>query len=211
MPILPIDAGRYGTPEMRKVFEEETRLQKLLDVEAALIWALGEVGLYPKEKVEKVLEKASTKYVKPERVAKIEKKIKHDVMAVVEALAEACGEEGGFIHFGATSNDILDTATALQFKDALTILETKLWKLEEILMSLTEKHKKTLMIGRTHGQHALPITLGLKFAVWMREISRYIQRLEECKKRVSWKVNWCCGNPSWFWQGWTKNSETCYG
>ncbi|RJX15812.1 adenylosuccinate lyase [Candidatus Bathyarchaeota archaeon] len=184
MPILPIDAGRYGTPEMRKVFEEETRLQKLLDVEAALIWALGEVGLYPKEKVEKVLEKASTKYVKPERVAEIERKIKHDVMAVVEALAEACGEEGGFIHFGATSNDILDTATALQFKDALTILETKLWKLEEILMSLTEKHKKTLMIGRTHGQHALPITLGLKFAVWMREISRYIQRLEECKKRV---------------------------
>lgn len=184
MPILPIDSGRYGTPEMRRIFEEEYRLQKLLDVEAALVWSLGEVGLFPREKVGKVLEKASTKYVKLERVKEIEKAIRHDVMAVVEALAEVCGEEGALIHFGATSNDILDTATALQFKEALQIVELKLWRLEEILMGLAEKHKKTVMVGRTHGQHALPITLGLKFAVWMREISRYIQRLRECRKRV---------------------------
>ena len=184
MSILPIDSGRYGTPEMRKIFEEETRLQKLLDVEAALVWALAEVGLFPKEKVKKVLEKASTKHVKLERVKEIEKIIKHDVMAVVEALAEVCGEEGALIHFGATSNDILDTATALQFKEALQIVESKLSKLEETLMGLAEKYKKTVMVGRTHGQHALPITLGLKFAVWMREISRYIQRIQECRKRV---------------------------
>ncbi len=184
MPILPIDSGRYGTPEMRKIFEEEARLQKLLDVEAALVWALAEVGLFPKEKVKKVLEKASTKHVKLERVKEIEKIIKHDVMAVVEALAEVCGEEGALIHFGATSNDILDTATALQFKEALQIVESKLSKLEETLMGLAEKYKKTVMVGRTHGQHALPITLGLKFAVWMREISRYIQRIQECRKRV---------------------------
>lgn len=184
MPILPIDSGRYLTPEMGKVFNEETRLQKLLDVEAALVWALAEIGLFPKNKLRKVLEKASTKYVKLERVKEIEKAVKHDVMAVVEALAEACGEEGALIHFGATSNDILDTATALQFKDALQIIELKLLKLEEILIGLAEKYKKTVMIGRTHGQHALPITLGLKFAVWMREISRYIQRIQECKKRV---------------------------
>jgi adenylosuccinate lyase len=184
LPILPIDSGRYGTPEMRKIFEEETRLQKLLDVEAALVWALAEVGLFPKEKVKKVLEKASTKHVKLERVKEIEKIIKHDVMAVVEALAEVCGEEGALIHFGATSNDILDTATALQFKEALQIVESKLSKLEETLMGLAEKYKKTVMVGRTHGQHALPITLGLKFAVWMREISRYIQRIQECRKRV---------------------------
>ena len=184
MPILPIDAGRYGTREMLKVFDEEYRLQKLLDVEAALILALAEVGLYPKDKALKVAEKASTNYVKLERVKEIEKKIKHDVMAVVEALAEVCGEEGGFIHFGATSNDILDTATALQFKEALNILEDKLWRLEEVLMGLTEKYKDTIMVGRTHGQHALPITLGLKFAVWLREISRYIERLRECRKRV---------------------------
>jgi len=184
LPILPIDSGRYGTPEMRKIFEEEARLQKLLDVEAALVWALAEVGLFPKEKVKKVLEKASTKHVKLERVKEIEKIIKHDVMAVVEALAEVCGEEGALIHFGATSNDILDTATALQFKEALQIVESKLSKLEETLMGLAEKYKKTVMVGRTHGQHALPITLGLKFAVWMREISRYIQRIQECRKRV---------------------------
>ncbi|MCX8176601.1 MAG: adenylosuccinate lyase, partial [Candidatus Bathyarchaeota archaeon] len=184
MPILPIDAGRYGTKEMLKVFDEEYRLQKLLDVEAALILALAEVGLYSKDKALKVAEKASTKYVKLERVKEIEKMIKHDVMAVVEALAEVCGEEGGFIHFGATSNDILDTATALQFKEALNILEDKLWRLEEVLIGLTEKYKNTIMVGRTHGQHALPITLGLKFAVWLREVSRHIERLRECRKRV---------------------------
>ncbi|MGP3667732.1 MAG: adenylosuccinate lyase [Candidatus Bathyarchaeota archaeon] len=184
MPILPIDAGRYGTKEMLKIFDEEYRLQKLLDVEAALILALAEVGLYPKDKALKVAEKASTRYVKLERVQEIEKMIKHDVMAVVEALAEVCGEEGGFIHFGATSNDILDTATALQFKEALNILEDKLWRLEEVLIGLTEKHKNTIMVGRTHGQHALPITLGLKFAVWLREVSRHVERLRECRKRV---------------------------
>jgi len=184
MPILPIDAGRYGTPEMRRIFEEETRLQKMLDVEAALAWALAEAGLFSKEAARKVKDKASVKFVKPDRVREIEKTIQHDVMAVVEALAEACGEEAGFIHYGATSSDILDTATALQFKDAIDLILSRLDQLENILTVLVEKYEKTLMIGRTHGQHALPITLGLKFAVWMKEVSRHVQRIRECTKRV---------------------------
>jgi len=184
MPILPIDAGRYGTPEMLRIFEEENRLQKLLDVEAALAWAQAEVGEIPKADAEAIIAKASTQYIKPSRVKEIEAKIKHDVMAVVKALAEASGESGGYVHLGATSNDITDTATALQFKEALSIIQEKLAKLEDVLVESSSKHAETLMIGRTHGQHALPITLGLKFAVWMMEIARHLDRLVECRGRV---------------------------
>lgn len=184
MPILPIDAGRYGTPEMRRVFEEENRLQKMLDVEAALTWALAKEGTIPWTDAETIIEKASAKHVTLERVKEIEAKIQHDVMAVVKALAEASGSSGGFVHLGATSNDITDTATALQFKEALHLIQDKLTKLEGLLIEATRKHAETLMMGRTHGQHALPITLGLKFAVWMMETSRHLDRLTECQKRI---------------------------
>ncbi|RLI27827.1 MAG: adenylosuccinate lyase, partial [Candidatus Hecatellales archaeon] len=184
MPILPIDSGRYLTREMAAIFEEEARLQYMLRVEAALAWALAEAGLIPRWAAEQIGEKASTRYVKLERVKEIEGQIGHDIMALVEALAEVCGEAGKYVHYGATSYDIVDTATALQFKDALKVLEDKLNRLEEVLLKLTVKYKGTIMVGRTHGQHALPITLGLKFAVWLREVSRHIKRLNQCRERV---------------------------
>ncbi|MGD0994009.1 MAG: adenylosuccinate lyase [Candidatus Bathyarchaeia archaeon] len=184
MPILPIDTGRYGTPEMLKIFEEETRVQKLLDVEAALALAHAEVGNIPKKDAEKIAAMASTKYVKVERVKAIEKEIKHDIASLVRALSEACGPSGAYVHLGATSYDIVDTANALQLKDALGLIEKKLSDLKEILKKQAAQHKGTVMIGRTHGQHALPITLGFKFAVWGYEVNRHIERLNECKKRV---------------------------
>ena len=184
MPILPIDTGRYGTVEMRKIFEEENKLQKRLDVEAALALAHAEVGNIPLEDAKVIAEKASTKYVKLERVKEIERQIKHDVMAMVKALAEVCGPSGAYVHLGVTSYDVVDTATALQLKEALNLIEEKLNRLEKVLIEKADKYKETLMVGRTHGQHALPITLGFKFAVWMREISRHIERLRQCKERV---------------------------
>ncbi|MEM3596570.1 MAG: adenylosuccinate lyase [Candidatus Bathyarchaeia archaeon] len=184
MPILPIDTGRYGTPEMRRIFEEETRIQKMLDVEAALAWAHAEVGNIPRKDAEKIISMASTKYVKISRIKEIEQEIKHDIMAIVRALAEVCGKSGAYVHFGATSYDIVDTANALQLKEALELIEKRLNSLEEVLMEKAMQYKETLMIGRTHGQHALPITLGFKFAVWMREISRHIERLRQCKERA---------------------------
>jgi len=184
LPILPIDTGRYGTQEMRRVFDEENRLQRMLDVEAALAWAHGEVGNIPREDAEKIVRAASVKQVKLSRVKEIERQIKHDVMALVRALAEACGPSGAYVHLGATSSDILDTAMALQLRDALDLIEKRLDALEEVLVEKTKKYKETIMIGRTHGQHALPITLGFKFAVWMRENARHIKRLSECRKRA---------------------------
>jgi adenylosuccinate lyase len=184
MPILPIDTGRYGTAEMLEVFQEESRIQKMLDVEAALAWAHCEVGNIPRKDAEKIARTATLRYVKLSRVKAIENEIKHDVAALVRALSEACGSSGAYVHLGATSYDIVDTANALQLKEAVDIIETKLALLRRILQDKTGKYKATVMIGRTHGQHALPITLGFKFAVWTCEVSRNIQRLRECKDRV---------------------------
>ncbi|MGO8806140.1 MAG: adenylosuccinate lyase [Candidatus Bathyarchaeia archaeon] len=184
MPILPIDTGRYGTPEMLRIFQEETRVQKLLDVEAALALAHAEVGNIPKKDAEKIASMASTKYVRIERVKAIEKEIKHDIASLVRALAEVCGSSGAYVHLGATSYDIVDTANALQLKDAIDLIERKLEDFRTVLQSQAGEYKVTVMIGRTHGQHALPITLGFKFAVWGYEVNRHLERLLECKKRV---------------------------
>jgi adenylosuccinate lyase len=169
---------------MLKIFEEEARVQKLLDVEAALALAHAEVGNIPREDAEKIAKMASTKYVKVERVKAIEKEIKHDIASLVRALSEVSGDSGAYVHLGATSYDIVDTANALQLKDAVAVLEKRLVEFKMILQRQAGQHKDTVMIGRTHGQHALPITLGFKFAVWGYEVDRHIQRLEECRKRV---------------------------
>jgi adenylosuccinate lyase len=184
LPILPIDTGRYGTPEMLRIFEEESFVQKMLDVEAALAWAHGQVGNIPREDAEKIVKLASTKYVKLSRVKEIEKEIKHDVMSLVKAFAEVCGSSGAYIHLGATSYDIVDTARALQLQEALQIIKQKMDELELVLIKASNRYKGTIMMGRTHGQHALPITFGLKLSVWMREVSRHIERLNECEKRL---------------------------
>jgi adenylosuccinate lyase len=184
LPILPIDTGRYGTPEMLRVFEEEARVQRLLDVEAALALAHAEVGNIPRKDAEKIAAMASVKYVKVARVKAIEKEIKHDLASLVRALSEVCGSSGAYVHLGATSYDIVDTANALQLKDASNIIEKKLVSLKGILQKQAVKYKETVMIGRTHGQHALPITLGFKFAVWGYEVSRHIERLSDCRARV---------------------------
>ncbi|ADT83978.1 adenylosuccinate lyase [Thermococcus barophilus] len=183
MAVHPIDY-RYGSEEMRKIWEEENKLQKLLDVEAALARAHAKVGNIPKKSAEVISEKANTKYVKLERVKEIEAEIHHDIMAVVKALSEVCGEHGKYVHLGATSNDIIDTANALLIKDSLGIVLKDLRELRTILKELAKKHKHTACIGRTHGQHAVPTTYGMKFAIWLDEIQRHIERIEQAKERI---------------------------
>ncbi len=166
----------------------------MLDVEAALAWARAEVGDIPKEAAQEIIQHSSLQYVKLERIREIERTTDHEVMALVDALAEVSGKGGAYVHLGATSADILDTSLALQMKDGLTLISQKLDSLEEILLNLAKQYRDTLIIGRTHGQHALPMTLGLKFAVWLREIGRHIERLNECKRRMP------CGKDEWrYW------------
>ena len=181
---LPIDTGRYGTPEMRRIFEEEYRLQKMLDVEAALAWAHAEVGDIPREDAQKIMEVATTRLVKLTHVKELESQIRHDVMSIVRVLSDVSGTSGAYVHLGATSSDINDTAMALQLKEATEVLENRLNILEKTLLDKSKRYKEVIMMGRTHGQHALPITLGLKFAVWMRETARHIQRLRQCRERL---------------------------
>ncbi len=184
MPILPIDTGRYGSPEMRRIFEEEARVQKLLDVEAALAIAQAEVGNIPMEDAKRIASMASTKFVAIARIKEIEREIKHDVAALVRALADVCGASGAYVHLGATSYDIVDTANSLQLREAMDIIEAKLKCLMKVLQEKTKQYKNTVMMGRTHGQHALPITFGFKLAVWTSEVTRHIDRLKCCRERV---------------------------
>lgn len=181
MPVCPLDY-RYGREEVKSIFSEESKLKFMLQVELALLRAEAEFGYVPRECVEIVESKIPE--VKLNRVKKIEGEIKHDVMAMVKALAELCGECGKYIHLGATSNDIIDTATALQLKQFMEILEKDLIDLEDSLASLAREHRHTIMLGRTHGQAAVPITFGLKMAVFLAEVLRHHERLRELKKRI---------------------------
>ncbi len=170
---------------MRRIFEEENKLQRWLDVEAAVAEAQAFVGDIPKEAAEEIGRNANTKIVTLDHVKGIEKEIRHDLMSMVVALSEACTGEGRkYVHYGLTSYDIEDTATALQFKEAFSVIEKRLDGLEEILASRVRKHRALLIVGRTHGRHAGVITLGLKFAVWLEEVRRYQQRLKQVKERV---------------------------
>ncbi|ASI98632.1 adenylosuccinate lyase [Thermococcus celer] len=183
MAVHPIDY-RYGSEEMRRIWDEENKLQKLLDVEAALARAHARVGNIPEESARVISERASTEWVRPERVKEIEAEIHHDIMAVVKALSEVCGEHGKYVHLGATSNDIIDTANALLIRESLNIVKRDLGEIISILKRLAEEHKYTVCIGRTHGQHAVPTTYGMKFAVWLDEMGRHLDRIGELEERV---------------------------
>jgi len=184
MPICPIDTGRYGSSDMRGLFEEEGRLQRFMDVEVALAEALAEVGEIPPEAPGKIREKATTDIVTCAKVKEREKITRHDVMAVVEVLAEESGEYGKYVHWGATSYDIVDTAWALIMRDAVAMLDLRLRSLRDTLCDLAVKHRHTIMVGRTHGQHATPITFGFKMAVYAAEAGRNLERLEQLQRRL---------------------------
>jgi len=183
-PVCPLDY-RYGRKELKEVFGEERRLQFLLDVEAALARAHASVGNIPKGAADEISRKASVKVVKVNRVKEIESETKHDVMAVTRALSEVCkGDAGKYVHLGATSYDVVDTANALQFTAATTYIQRGMKELRKTLVGLAKKYKKTVMLGRTHGQHTIPITFGLKMAGYAMEVDRHLERMHECKSRL---------------------------
>jgi adenylosuccinate lyase len=184
LPVHPIEF-RYRYPEMYAVFTEEAKLQSWLDVEVALAWAHAELGTIPRAAAKEIEKKAKVGVVKVERVKEIEEKTRHDLLAMVYALQEVCeGDAGGYIHLGATSYDTEDTALALQLRKAMDIIEGDLKALLKVLLDKAAEHRETVCIGRTHGQHALPMTYGLKFALWASEVGRHLDRLAETRKRV---------------------------
>jgi adenylosuccinate lyase len=182
--VCPLDF-RYGRREIKEVFGEKSKLQYLLDVEAALARAHAAVGNISKKAADEISKKASVKHVTVKRVNEIEKETRHDIMAVTKALSEACsGEAGKYVHLGATSYDIVDTANALQFAAATDLIKAQVRELRVTLVSLAKEYKNTIMAGRTHGQYSIPITFGLKMAVYAMEVDRHMERLHECKSRL---------------------------
>ncbi|MCJ2556771.1 MAG: adenylosuccinate lyase [Candidatus Thermoplasmatota archaeon] len=183
MEVCPLDF-RYGRDEMKAIFSEESRLQALLDVEAALAWAHAGVGNIPGKDAVAIQNAAKVKIVSVDAVKKEEEKTKHDIAALVRVLAKKSGPSGAYVHLGATSSDINDTATALQMKEVIRILNKNLRDLKKIFVDLAKKHKDTVMLGRTHGLAAVPITFGLKMAVFAAETNRHIRRLKQCMPRI---------------------------
>ncbi len=188
--VCPLDY-RYGRAEMKQVFSEESRLRYLMQVEAALAHAHAETGTVPLAAAEALQAVADNPgRVTPERVKEIEAEIRHDLMAVVKAMTEAADEDfpelmpGKYVHQGATSYDTIDTANALQFRDATNLVAERLRALRNALLKLADEHRHTTMLGRTHGQSAVPITFGLKMAVFASETGRHLQRLAEVRKRI---------------------------
>ena len=184
MAIHPIEF-RYGTPEMKKIWEEENKLQRMLDVESALAQAEAKLGIIPKEVGEEIAAKANTKYVKLDRVKAIEAETNHDIAALSKGITEVCENGAGeYVHFGATSNDIVDSSNSLLIRDSIDVLEEKLERLTKIMLKLADENKMKVCIGRTHGQHALPTTYGMKFGIWADELHRQYIRLENARKNV---------------------------
>lgn len=174
--------NRYSRPEMSKIWNDESKYRNWLRVEIAVCEAWVELGQIPPEALEKIRERARFDV---KRIDDLEKTLKHDVIAFLTAVAEHVGEESRYIHLGLTSSDVLDTAFALQLKDAAAIVIDDIEKVIEVLKGLAFKHKYTPMVGRTHGIHAEPTTLGLVFALWYDEMRRNLERMERAREVIS--------------------------
>ena len=173
---------RYSREKMTKIWSPENRYQKWLDVEIMACEAMTKLGKIPESALKNIKQKAA---INVKRIDEIEKTTKHDVIAFLTSLTEKVGEDGRFIHMGLTSSDILDTSLAILLKESAEIL---LEDIDQLLVALKKKafeHKNTLMIGRSHGIHAEPITFGLKMALWYQEMQRNRQRLVNAKESVS--------------------------
>lgn len=176
---------RYGRPQLHALFTEEARLGYVLEVEAALARGHAKQGRIPAKAAKEITKKATPQYVRLGRVKEIESEIRHDLMAVVRALEEVCADgAGGHVHLGATSYDAIDTAIALQFRDALELIEGSLQSLVSALLKQAKKHRDTVCLGRTHGQAAVPTTFGYKIAVFAAETGRHLERLREMRPRI---------------------------
>jgi adenylosuccinate lyase len=172
---------RYSRPEMKRVWSDENKYAKWLDVEIAVCDAWAERGVIPRQALAKIkLAKCNLK-----RMEEILQETRHDMTAFLGAVAESLGEESRFIHLGLTSSDVWDTATSLQLVEAIDILVQDVKELIATIAQRAIEHKYTLIIGRTHGVHAEPTTFGLKLALWVEEMRRNLHRLSEAKKTIA--------------------------
>jgi adenylosuccinate lyase len=173
---------RYTRPEMGRIWSEENSFQKWLDVEVLAAEALAQMGKVPKAAIARIRKNARFDV---ERIREIESEVKHEIIAFLSCVAESIGDDARFLHLGMTSSDVMDTALAIQLKEAAAILIEDVQKLMKVLRRQAYKYKWTIMIGRTHGVHAEPITFGLKLALWYQEMDRNLVRLRKAVEDIS--------------------------
>lgn len=175
----------YGTDSMRSVFGDESLIQYWLDVEAALARVQAEMGIIPTAAAEEITRKAQASNLDFADMALEMERTSHPIVPLIRALQSICdGDTGQYIHWGATTQDITDTGAILQLKAAIDLIQNDLEALECALIDLARTHRDTVMPGRTHGQHALPITFGYKVAVWAAEVRRHLERIEQARSRI---------------------------
>ena len=184
MPILPIDSGRYGSTEMRQIFEENTRLKYQLQFETSVAAAQARIRMIPEGAAEEIDRIVMANLVNLKRIRELEIISEHDTAALIEALSEQCSAKTRpWVHYGLTSSDVVDTSISMQLHDAFKIIESKILTLTDRLLDKAREFDTQPAVGRTHGQHASIISFGLKFAVWASEMTRHLERIEEGKKR----------------------------
>ena len=174
---------RYSRPEMAEIWEPQNKFQKWLDVEIAACEAWAKLGKVPAKSLRTIKKRAQFNV---KRIDKIEKTVKHDVIAFLTSVSEYVGPDARFIHKGLTSSDILDTALAVLMKEAADIIIRDIKELMKVLRSNAHKYKKTLQMGRSHGIHAEPTTFGITFALWYEEMKRNLVRMKTARETISY-------------------------
>ena len=174
---------RYALPELRELFGEQHKLALWLRIELLAVEALRDEGVVPHDDWERIQRAAGE--VDAKRASEIERESQHDVIAFLRSVTEKLGPEGRWLHYGLTSSDVLDTATAVVLRDAVRVVETELARLIEVVRRLAIQHRDTPMVGRSHGIHAEPITFGFKVAGWFAELTRDVERLARAREVVS--------------------------
>jgi len=189
MPVSIIDSGIYGNlfgaDAMRAVFSERGQVQKWLDVEAALARVQGRLGIIPEEAAAEISARADADLIDMELMREEVDRVGYAIMPLVHRLAAICeGDAGRYVHWGTTTQDIKDTGVVLQIRDALGLVEADLLAVRDGLARLAREHRDTPMAGRSHLQHALPVTFGYKAAVWLAPVERHLERLDQLRPRV---------------------------
>jgi adenylosuccinate lyase len=180
---------RYSLPEMKAIWEPQNKYDTWLRVELAIVEAQAEIGRIPREAADEILRRAESRLggrAPLERALEIERTTRHDLLGFVGAVLEQLGEAGRFFHYGVTSYDIEDPTLSLLLQQSADLLLRDLDALTEAVRARAREHRDTVMIGRTHGIHAEPITLGFKLAIWVAELLRHRERLLQARETVSW-------------------------
>src|ERR687888_281231 len=174
--------ARYTHPDMGRIWSDQRRYETWLLVETAAAEAMASAGIVPPEAARELRAKASFEI---DRIEEIEQTTQHDVIAFTTAVAERVGPSARWLHFGLTSSDVVDTALALQMREACDVILSDFERLAGAVQDRAMEHRRTVMIGRTHGVHAEPMTFGLKLAVWYAEVQRNIERVQRARAAIS--------------------------